>query len=92
MRVYTYSEARQRLADVLNRARLEGQARIRRRDGQLFDVKPVAAPGSPLDVPAVGPGLSRTEIVELVRESRRSTERLLTARPKHKRVSQRANR
>jgi hypothetical protein len=80
MRVYTYSEARQRLTDVLNRARSEGQARIRRRDGQLFEVKPVAPVGSPLNVPAAGPGLSRAEIVELVCESRRSAGRLLARR------------
>jgi hypothetical protein len=33
--------------------------------------------GSPLDVPGINAGLSRAEIVELVRESRRSTARLL---------------
>ena len=31
--------------------------------------------GSPLEVPGVGTNLSRDEVVNLVRESRRSTER-----------------
>jgi hypothetical protein len=77
MRVYTYSEARQQLAELLNRATREGQVQIRRRDGQAFLVQPTASPGSPLDVPGVAVGLSRREIVALVRESRRSTRRFL---------------
>lgn len=77
MRVYSYSEARQQLADVLNRARREGQVEIRRRDGQVFVVRPAAFAGSPLDVAGVEGRLSRKEIVKLVRESRRSTDRLL---------------
>lgn len=77
MKVYSYSAARQRLAELLNRARREGQVEIRRRDGQVFIVRAGARSGSPLDVPAVRTNLSREEVVGLVRESRRSTERLL---------------
>ena len=77
MKVYSYSEARQQLAEVLNRARREGEVEIRRRDGQVFIVRPAARAGSPLDVPGVSTDLSRDEIVGLVRESRRSAERFL---------------
>ncbi len=77
MKVYTYSEARQQLAELLNRARRDGVVEIRRRDGQVFDVRPTARAGSPLEVPGVSAGLSRREVVELVQESRRSTERFL---------------
>ena len=77
MKVYSYSQARQQLAAVLNRARREGEVEIRRRDGQVFIVRPIARAGSPLDVPAVKTDLSRDEIVGLVRESRRSAERFL---------------
>jgi prevent-host-death family protein len=77
MKVYSYSEARQQLAELLNRARREGEVEIRRRDGQVFVVRPTAGAGSPLDVPGVNTDLSRQEIVGLVRESRRSTERFL---------------
>lgn len=76
MRVYTYTEARQQLSELLNRARREGRVEIRRRDGQRFTVRPSERAGSPLDVPGVDAGLSRQEIVSLVRESRRSVERL----------------
>jgi hypothetical protein len=76
MKIYTYSEARQQLAELLSCARREGQVEIRRRDGQSFLVQPAPPRGSPLDVPAVESGLSRAAIVELVRDSRKSTERL----------------
>jgi hypothetical protein len=75
MKVYSYSEARQQLAEVLNRARREGAVEIRRRDGQVFIVRPTASAGSALDVPGVSAALSRDEIVGLVRESRRSAQR-----------------
>ena len=77
MRVYSYSEARQQFAELLNRASREGEVEIRRRDGQVFVVRPATRCGSPLDVPGIDAGLSRAEIVDLVRESRRSTEWLL---------------
>lgn len=77
MKVYTYSEARQQLSELLNRARREGQVEIRRRDGQRFVVRANEGTGSPLDVPGVNAGLSRQEIVDLVRESRRSAGRLI---------------
>jgi antitoxin Phd len=71
MKVYTYSEARQRLAALLERARREGSVRIRRRDGQVFVVQPEPSSDSPLDVGGVNLGLSRAEIVQIVREGRR---------------------
>ena len=76
MRVYNYSEARQQLSKLLNHARREGQVEIRRRDGQRFLIRPAQGAASPLDVPGVDAGLSREEIVDLVRESRQLTERL----------------
>lgn len=70
MKVYTYSEARQQLAALLDRARREGAVRIRRRDGSAFLVQPDVSRVSPLDVPAARLGLRRDEIVALVREGR----------------------
>ena len=86
MKVYSYSEARQRFADVLRHAQREGQAQIRRRDGQLFLVQPAHRTGSPLDVPGVETELTAREVVALVRESRRSTERLVAAIPASRRA------
>jgi len=78
MNIYTFSEARQQLATLLNEARRDGEVRIRRRDGQVFVVQPVAADGrSPLDVPGIDTGLARGELAEILRESRRSTARMV---------------
>lgn len=77
MKVYTYSEARQRFADVLKQAALDGQVQIRRRDGQVFTLRPESPAGSPLDVPGVATDVSAREIVAWVRDGRRSTRRFL---------------
>ena len=71
MKVYTYSEARQNFASVLEQARKEGAVRIRRRDGESFVLKPEAPIGSPLDVEGIDLDLTTDEIVAFVREGRR---------------------
>lgn len=71
MKEFTYSEARQRLAALLDRARRDGAVRIRRRDGQLFVLRPEKATGSPLDVPGLKLDLTRDDIVALVHDGRR---------------------
>ena len=68
--VFTYSEARQKLATVLEQSRSEGEVRIKRKDGQEFVIKPVEKPESPLDVEGVDLGLSVEDIVGFVREVR----------------------
>lgn len=59
---------------VLDRAKREGAVRIRKRDGQIFVLKPERNLKSPLDVPGIGLDLGRDEIVELIREGRRRVE------------------
>lgn len=73
MKVYTYSEARQRFSSILEQARREGAVRIRRRDGQTFVLKPEHPSGSPLDVEGLDLGLSREEIIGFIREGRRDS-------------------
>jgi len=70
MKVYTYSQARQKMAKLLDDARREGQVQIKRRDGQTFIVKPVEEKVSPLDVTGVSTNLSLDELNQAVRESR----------------------
>ena len=72
MKVYTFSEARQEFASVLDHAQKEGVVRINRRDGRAFTVQPVKASRSPLAVKGVNLRLTRNEIVDFVRESRES--------------------
>ena len=50
MQVYTYSEARQNLAKVLEEA--EGNVLIRQNDGRTFAVVPEQIPSSPI-IPTV---------------------------------------
>jgi len=69
--VYTYTEARQNLASLLDLAVQEGEVRVKRKDGQTFVIKPEQKAGSPLDVEGVDLGITATEIVQFVRESRR---------------------
>lgn len=93
MRTYTYSEARQRLAALLDQARREGGVQIRRQDGTMFVVEPVVAEGSPLDVPGVAARLRRGELVALVREERRrSGDQILRALSKTRSQVARARR
>ena len=49
--VYTYSEARQKLARVLDEAESTGKVLIRRRDGRTYALMPERVDASPLDVP-----------------------------------------
>jgi hypothetical protein len=80
MKTYTYSEARQHLATVLDLARREGRVQIRRQDGSVFMVQPISSEGSPLDVPGVGTTLRPGELTRLLREQRKASgERLIKA-------------
>ena len=69
--VYTYTEARQNLASLLDRAVREGEVRVKRKDGQTFVIKPEQKAGSPLDVEGIDLGITTTEIVQFIRESRK---------------------
>ena len=75
MKVYTYSEARQRLSDVLDLANQEGEVRIKRRDGREFVVRLAQRQGSPLDVPGVDVDMTAEDIVRAVREVREVSNR-----------------
>ena len=69
--VFTYSQARQNFAAVLDRAAKEGKVQIKRKDGSVFTLCPEKPNTSPLDVEGVKTDVSTDEIVRVVRESRR---------------------
>jgi hypothetical protein len=71
MKVYTYSEARQRLAALLEQASREGAVRIRKRDGSTYVLRPESTGGSPLDVDGVDLEVGIEEILTSIREGRR---------------------
>jgi hypothetical protein len=68
--LYTYSAARQRLADVLEEASRDGEVQIRRQDGRLYAVTPVAnveqSPFARIEGRAVS-GVTSAEILRLAR-------------------------
>ena len=68
--VFTCSEARQKLATVLEQSKTEGEVRIKRKDGQEFVIKPAEKPESPLDIEGIDLEMSAREIVGFVREMR----------------------
>ncbi|ODS32346.1 MAG: hypothetical protein SCARUB_02542 [Candidatus Scalindua rubra] len=70
MNVYTFSEARQKLANLLERASKDGEVQIKRRDGQRFVVKPLQSKKSPLEVQIINLNISTKDIVSIVREMR----------------------
>jgi len=70
MQVYTYSEARQKLAIVLKQAESSGKVIIRRKDGRTFALVPETITTSPLDVPSIKAKVTTKEIVDIVREGR----------------------
>ena len=72
MNTYTYTEARQKLASLLEQAAKYGEVRIKRRDGQVFVIKPEKREGSPLDVNGIKKKLSRREIFQSSEEGRRA--------------------
>ncbi len=70
MQVFTYSEARQKLAAVLEQAENTGKVIIRRKDGRTFALTPEKIATSPLDVPTIKAKITTQEIVDIVREGR----------------------
>lgn len=70
MTIFTYSEARQKLASLLDIARAEGEVLIRRKDGQVFSMKPEKPKKSPLSVKGIRPFITTKELVDVIREQR----------------------
>jgi antitoxin Phd len=70
MQVYTYSEARQKLALILDQAENSGKVIIRRKDGRTFALVPEKVASSPLDVPSIKAKITTQELVDNIREGR----------------------
>ena len=69
MKVYTYSQARQKLSSLLDMARSE-EIIIKRRGGESFKLVFNAPNKSPFDVPGIKTKATTQDILEAVRESR----------------------
>jgi hypothetical protein len=70
MKIYTYSKAREKLADILEESKRE-EVVIRRRKGDMFFiVSKSPSRRSPFDVQGLSKKITRKEILEAIRESR----------------------
>jgi len=71
MKVYTYSEAREKLATILEESKTE-EVVIKRRKGDTYAIVPQLQRSrrSPFDVTCLNKAITRNEIVDAIRESR----------------------
>ena len=69
MKVFTYSEARQRFSEVLNIARTE-EVIIKRKGGESFSITFKKSDKSPFDVPGINTRATTKDILEAIKESR----------------------
>ena len=71
MKVFTYSQARASLSDILERSKKE-EIVIRRRKGDLFSIVPKnPKKKSPFDVRGIKTNVTLKEIISVLRESRK---------------------
>ncbi len=71
MKAYTYSEARENFATVLEEAERDGAVEIRGRDGAVFRLSPAPkSKSSPLEVPGVKLNVKTEDLIATVREGR----------------------
>jgi antitoxin Phd len=66
----TYLETQENLSALLERAREQGEVRIKRANGEVFILKPETKERSAFEVEGIDLGISTKEIVEVVREGR----------------------
>ena len=70
MNTYKYSEARQKLASLLDKAKKEGRVIITRKDGSSFELKAISENKSPLDIKGINLNISKEEILDILKEVR----------------------
>ena len=70
MKEFSFTEARQHFASVLDEAKKEGVVCVKKRDGEVFYIKPATPKSSPFDVEGIDLGISSSEIVDIIREGR----------------------
>lgn len=70
MKIYTFSEARQKLSDLLNKVESEGEVIIKRHNGRQYRILPYNEDKSPLDLPGINIDITRKDIVEAIHKVR----------------------
>jgi PHD/YefM family antitoxin component YafN of YafNO toxin-antitoxin module len=69
-KTYTFSEARQKFATVLDTAEQTGEVRVIRKNGSIFVIRPEKRKRSLLDVEGIDVDIPAEEIVRIIREGR----------------------
>lgn len=71
MKIYTYSEAREKLSSILEESKTE-EVVIKRRRGDMYAIVPKSARPrrSPFDIPGLSKSITRQEILQAISESR----------------------
>ena len=70
MTTFTDAEAEEKISAVLDQATVDGEARIKRSNGQEFIVRPTERSGLDVGFVKIEPPLTAEEIVAFVREGR----------------------
>ncbi|MBN1646763.1 MAG: type II toxin-antitoxin system prevent-host-death family antitoxin [Spirochaetales bacterium] len=70
MMVFTYSEARQKLAKLLDEVNEGKEVLIRRKDGTFYTIEKTEMANTVNSWPGVETGISREKILDAVREGR----------------------
>ena len=71
MEKFTFTQARQNFASVLNKAKTDGEVIIQKKDGSAFIIKSYTAKKSPLDVKGIDVNISSAEIIDSIQDSRK---------------------
>jgi hypothetical protein len=70
MTVFTFSNARQNFASLLDMASKSGEVLIKRQDGRVYSLRQRTQKRSPLDIKGINTKIATKELIEFVRESR----------------------
>lgn len=71
MTIYTSAEVQKQLPILLKKALQDGQLKFKTKDGQVFVISPVTpAKESPFEIRGVKLNITRSDILEAIRESR----------------------
>lgn len=70
MATFKFSEARQNLSSLLDKAIKEGEVKILRKDGTIFVLRPEKSLKSPLDIKGIDAGISKEDILDAIHAGR----------------------
>ena len=70
MTVFTFSNARQNFASLLDMASKSGEVLIKRQDGRIYSLRQQTQKRSPLEIKGINTKITTKELIDIVRESR----------------------